>query len=105
MVAFSIRRQRSQGRRRPGAAPGKPSCGARPKPSSVKRSHISRDSSFSEISVMPILLDRSEEHMSELQSLMRISYAVFCLKKKQSYTVPTLYSTNTPPLLHSIYYY
>src|SRR3546814_4283092 len=26
---------------------------------------------------------RSEEHMSELQSLMRISYAVFCLKKKQ----------------------
>src|SRR3546814_1790075 len=29
--------------------------------------------------------DRSEEHTSELQSLMRISYAVFCLKKKQSY--------------------
>src|SRR3546814_6370631 len=26
---------------------------------------------------------RSEEHMSELQSLMRISYAVFCLKKKK----------------------
>src|SRR3546814_5740573 len=26
--------------------------------------------------------DRSEEHTSELQSLMRISYAVFCLKKK-----------------------
>src|SRR3546814_1916514 len=33
---------------------------------------------------------RSEEHTSELQSLMRISYAVFCLKKKQSLynTVP-----------------
>src|SRR3546814_4783885 len=29
------------------------------------------------------LLDRSEEHTSELQSLMRISYAVFCLKKKK----------------------
>src|SRR3546814_7649086 len=29
---------------------------------------------------------RSEEHTSELQSLMRISYAVFCLKKKKSYT-------------------
>src|SRR3546814_6910410 len=29
------------------------------------------------------LLDRSEEHTSELQSLMRISYAVFCYKKKQ----------------------
>src|SRR3546814_1364930 len=28
---------------------------------------------------------RSEEHTSELQSLMRISYAVFCLKKKQEY--------------------
>src|SRR3546814_2355251 len=30
-------------------------------------------------------LIRSEEHTSELQSLMRISYAVFCLKKKNSY--------------------
>src|SRR3546814_6897731 len=29
---------------------------------------------------------RSEEHTSELQSLMRISYAVFCLKKKQKRT-------------------
>src|SRR3546814_7103650 len=29
---------------------------------------------------------RSEEHTSELQSLMRISYAVFCLKKKKSRT-------------------
>src|SRR3546814_4856333 len=29
---------------------------------------------------------RSEEHTSELQSLMRISYAVFCLKKKQTIT-------------------
>src|SRR3546814_7059715 len=28
---------------------------------------------------------RSEEHTSELQSLMRISYAVFCLKKKTTY--------------------
>src|SRR3546814_9963214 len=31
-------------------------------------------------------LGRSEEHTSELQSLMRISYAVFCLKKKQNNT-------------------
>src|SRR3546814_3359873 len=30
-------------------------------------------------------LVRSEEHTSELQSLMRISYAVFCLKKKKMY--------------------
>src|SRR3546814_1247946 len=35
-------------------------------------------------------LNRSEEHTSELQSLMRISYAVFCLKKKNNIT-----STNT----------
>src|SRR3546814_10602024 len=32
---------------------------------------------------MPRLGARSEEHTSELQSLMRISYAVFCLKKKK----------------------
>src|SRR3546814_4116939 len=30
--------------------------------------------------------DRSEEHTSELQSLMRTSYAVFCLNKKKTYT-------------------
>src|SRR3546814_1104138 len=30
-----------------------------------------------------VLMDRSEEHTSELPSLMRISYAVFCLTKKQ----------------------
>src|SRR3546814_1127326 len=32
----------------------------------------------------PALVGRSEEHTSELQSLMRISYAVFCLKKKKT---------------------
>src|SRR3546814_9992853 len=35
-----------------------------------------------------IELFRSEEHTSELQSLMRISYAVFCLKKKKTH-IPT----------------
>src|SRR3546814_9459736 len=34
---------------------------------------------------------RSEEHTSELQSLMRISYAVFCLKKKKSTEYNTYY--------------
>src|SRR3546814_2288728 len=34
------------------------------------------------------VLSRSEEHTSELQSLMRISYAVFCLKKKKTTTCP-----------------
>src|SRR3546814_3649948 len=34
----------------------------------------------------PSVIGRSEEHTSELQSLMRISYAVFCLKKKKKKT-------------------
>src|SRR3546814_10511439 len=33
----------------------------------------------------PAVIARSEEHTSELQSLMRISYAVFCLKKKKEH--------------------
>src|SRR3546814_8087342 len=33
---------------------------------------------------LPSWTERSEEHTSELQSLMRISYAVFCLKKKNN---------------------
>src|SRR3546814_6506193 len=40
---------------------------------------------------------RSEEHTSELQSLMRISYAVFCLKKKQNQKT---YNTSTPRALN-----
>src|SRR3546814_10432399 len=37
---------------------------------------------------------RSEEHTSELQSLMRISYAVFCLKKKKQDINKTTYRSN-----------
>src|SRR3546814_4174923 len=37
-----------------------------------------------------VIVTRSEEHTSELQSLMRISYAVFCLKKKKNHYI--LYS-------------
>src|SRR3546814_1765444 len=44
---------------------------------------------------------RSEEHTSELQSLMRISYAVFCLNKKNTHNSPhythILLPTPTPP--------
>src|SRR3546814_4640505 len=50
------------------------------------------------------LLRRSEEHTSELQSLMRISYAVFCLKKKKHPTTHTntqISKTN----IHSILYH
>src|SRR3546814_7479871 len=46
--------------------------------------------------IMTFLVVRSEEHTSELQSLMRLSYAVFCLKKKN---IQTLISKQTK---HSI---
>src|SRR3546814_5725129 len=38
---------------------------------------------------------RSEEHTSELQSLMRISYAVFCLKKKNTTNTQICYNSQT----------
>src|SRR3546814_2933103 len=44
-------------------------------------------------------ITKSEEHTSELQSLMRISYAVFCLKKKNKYRRENRHKhthTNTP---------
>src|SRR3546814_3541496 len=49
-----------------------------------------------------VVLERSEEHTSELQSLMRISYAVFCLKKKickiiKEHTNNTLNNRSTTP--------
>src|SRR3546814_1260453 len=42
-----------------------------------------------------VVTTRSEEHTSELQSLMRISYAVFCLKKKKEKTKTYHISTQT----------
>src|SRR3546814_4141320 len=49
-----------------------------------------------------LLLDepmaRSEEHTSELQSLMRISYAVFCLKKKTNCNVSSSIQYNYQPI-------
>src|SRR3546814_3429865 len=50
-------------------------------------SSVSADSSSGSSSSLKLgpAEERSEEHTSELQSLMRISYAVFCLKKKKNY--------------------
>src|SRR3546814_3292802 len=51
------------------------------------RTHVSQDvksSIRSTVEGKRFFDDRSEEHTSELQSLMRISYAVFCLKKKKN---------------------
>src|SRR3546814_6381317 len=46
-------------------------------------------------------VSRSEEHTSELQSLMRISYAVLCLKKKtQHLTIPQQHQTNLLSHIH-----
>src|SRR3546814_9151327 len=54
---------------------------------------VMTDASPSPIKMAPIkMAPRSEEHTSELQSLMRISYAVFCLKKKKNNHT----STRTP---------
>src|SRR3546814_3169495 len=50
----------------------------------IDRSSDQADDPYRGSSRQPIR--RSEEHTSELQSLMRISYAVFCLKKKKSHT-------------------
>src|SRR3546814_4332477 len=48
---------------------------------------------------------RSEEHTSELQSLMRISYAVFCLKKKKKQQTCTSYQhMNTASHIYSLYH-
>src|SRR3546814_18100934 len=46
-------------------------------------SSFSVSSGYRPSTILAMMLRRSEEHTSELQSLMRISYAVFCLKKKK----------------------
>src|SRR3546814_5736657 len=46
-------------------------------------------------------MQRSEEHTSELQSLMRISYAVFCLKKKKK-ELKQKYTTSTHTTQHTV---
>src|SRR3546814_8713013 len=72
------------------AAPWRPKCGRRCGPGARLSGPSGRATG------------RSEEHTSELQSLMRISYAVFCLKKKKKQENPhnkTLYP-NRSPLLH-----
>src|SRR3546814_6111175 len=67
------------GKRRPGASAG----GARDRPGRRCRSHLGqRRRGGRQRQPRRTAHLRSEEHTSELQSLMRISYAVFCLKKK-----------------------
>src|SRR3546814_3668100 len=70
------------------------------KPKRVSRSTLK----FESVDEMPAATStrsidsRSEEHTSELQSLMRISYAVFCLKKKKQTTrLHTIFYNYRPP--------
>src|SRR3546814_7379283 len=48
-----------------------------------------RDNEYAARGLEALVTYRSEEHTSELQSLMRISYAVFCLKKKNKQKIKT----------------
>src|SRR3546814_3458227 len=63
----------------PGSLPQLISCRVNARSASVRVKRTVRFSPFLRL----IFSKRSEEHTSELQSLMRISYAVFCLKKKK----------------------
>src|SRR3546814_4142895 len=70
---------------------------------SVTPSRIS-NSAGSDLSSSRSSTSRSEEHTSELQSLMRISYAVFCLKKKKSNNntnITIMYYNHTTQLPYS----
>src|SRR3546814_10408815 len=70
------------------------SCGERCAKRGGSRSYTRRPRSFVE-QVWPVgLYSRSEEHTSELQSLMRISYAFLCLKNKKIYTQNYIYINN-----------
>src|SRR3546814_2074260 len=59
-------------------------------PAKRRLSWLAIGSSFRTASRTAQSIFRSEEHTSELQSLMRISYAVFCLKKKKKNITQTL---------------
>src|SRR3546814_2301837 len=62
----------------------------------LKKDGFTRTGRRNDQRALALALRRSEEHTSELQSLMRISYAVFCLKKKTDTTHTPTATTNTP---------
>src|SRR3546814_9142143 len=65
-------------------------AGVRPAPPTLSRPTMDDGLPASRLQLPPG--DRSEEHTSELQSLMRISYAVFCLKKKINHIIQNNHS-------------
>src|SRR3546814_1926369 len=69
-----------------------------PDPQGSRRPQVDRPALVARDDARPrhILAARSEEHTSELQSLMRISYAVFCLKKKKQKHTKQSYTHSKP---------
>src|SRR3546814_4001861 len=78
---------RSPDLRRPGLRPDRHRGGRRRYQCVSRQSLLNREADA-------LAAGRSEEHTSELQSLMRISYAVFCLKKKNIKNTQTLRNHN-----------
>src|SRR3546814_5498848 len=72
----------------PQPAPAVPAAAAKPE-------FLTTDEAAALLRLQP----RSEEHTSELQSLMRISYAVFCLKKQNHSTPPHHHLPSYPDLI------
>src|SRR3546814_2053109 len=71
-----------------------PPHGSFSRPQETNTGEYMREISFSMrafAAASALFLARSEEHTSELQSLMRISYAVFCLKKKKTQQITQSY--------------
>src|SRR3546814_6372115 len=77
---FGYGSRASQSTRRGTGHDAAPSAASLPLPALLKKRGTLRTGPQAPMS------NRSEEHTSELQSLMRISYAVFCLKKKKQQT-------------------
>src|SRR3546814_1010962 len=65
------------------------------------RAALEKNAHDSLLEMHSILKARSEEHTSELQSLMRISYAVFCLKKNN--TISTTHRNTHQPNTRQLY--
>src|SRR3546814_4171795 len=79
------RRVHAQARRRTGAVLARLRLAVRARCRGAEPPHRRRD----------LAHRRSEEHTSELQSLMRISYAVFCFKQNKTNLTPHTYISNT----------
>src|SRR3546814_2162577 len=78
-------------------APAPPGRADRPPPVESRWAHAQARHPRASRPVAAACRSRSEEHTSELQSLMRISYAVFCLKKKKYYLISTTTITQDQP--------